>query len=198
METPRYRLRADDAVNGLGERAGYEFDFTGWPKPTFEPLNEPARRIAAYATKHQFDPYKPDVPLARGSYYLPYFTTIEAVRESEHVIPNGNGGFTLFRGQGYRPLPTTDLPGMPKYRLRAQARFGNAIKEAGEVVAYLSWPLGSSLDPVNDEARQVVAYLREWIDHPKLPPCPWNDFTDSIDLPDPSGLPMPVPFAPAA
>jgi hypothetical protein len=187
-EAPRYRLREIDQVNSMAERAGYEFTFLGWPRPTYEPLNDAAAKISAYMDKHRFDAGKPETPRTWGDYYLPAFTEVGEVRSVEELLPV-KGGWKLFRGEVYKPLPRDELPGMPRYTLTNPARFANVRKDVGDTVAYLGWPLGTSLEAANDEARSVVAYLREWGKHPKLPPAPWCDFKERIDLPDVSVVP---------
>jgi hypothetical protein len=73
---PRYRVLARSIFVGPTEHhKGDEVTFCGWP-PAFalEPLNEPAKAVAAYFAEHSAHPQLPRSPwneFAGGSLYLP-------------------------------------------------------------------------------------------------------------------------------
>jgi hypothetical protein len=80
MDAPKYRTSRFTAYFGVpykvGEVVGGVVGHTLWPDPWLEPLNEGARRVAAYYEKHKANrllparPYDSDVA---SDFYLPGF-----------------------------------------------------------------------------------------------------------------------------
>lgn len=70
----------------------------------------------------------------------------------------------------------------PLYRCTVDGYFGNVPRRAGNEFATVAWP-ERGMEPVNDEARRVSAYLNRHYHNPYRPHSPKDAFTDEIYLP---------------
>jgi len=70
----------------------------------------------------------------------------------------------------------------PLYRCSVDGYFGNVPRRAGNEFATVAWP-ERGMEPVNDEARRVSAYLDRHYHNPHRPHSPQDAFTGEIYLP---------------
>jgi hypothetical protein len=158
---PQYRLAAQPGQAhvvylGMVDRPGRVVEWVGWPTPWMEPVDEAAKRIADYVQRNgSFKPHSP-IDQASGTYYLPA------------------GG--LRDGDGI-------LPAMPIYRSASPFEWQGRSIAAGVPLCWLSWPTWV-LDPVNEAAHRVRAYWERHHRDTRLPRSPWNEFDDSLWLPE--------------
>ena len=181
-EKPIFRATSPIVVtqNGQVFNEGTEFEVPGWKlaSGTMEPVNESAHRIVAYYTQHRTNDFLPAAPFDHhlGRIFLPAVI----------VDP---------RSTRLPPLPTVELPGMPRYRTKYHQTFGIRSVRIGDEFAYCGWP-GESLgiEPVNDAAEQVCEYFRTHRENPRLPAAPWCEFEQALVLPELS-TPAPSKYA---
>jgi hypothetical protein len=98
---------------------------------------------------------------------------------------------------------------MPLYGPGKLRHIGRRPVKAGEVFAYLGWP-DERMEPANDIARAVAAYIAEHHAHPHLLSAPWCCYRESTYLPElpavgksghvpfPLSPMTPIPTAPAS
>ncbi|MPZ39839.1 MAG: hypothetical protein GEU95_17620 [Rhizobiales bacterium] len=169
-EAPRYRATADHTNLGAGFYSkGKEITWPGWPKTfsgSVEPVNEPARRVMQYWSKHRLDGRCPPSPYnaEHGRVFLPAHMPADS------------------RSTRLQSLPREELPSMPKFRAVWRGEYGPRKVEIGEEVAFCGWP-GSGLEPINDEAKRVVAYYEIYRDNPRLLSSPYCEYAQEIFLP---------------
>jgi hypothetical protein len=86
-DMPRYRLIGPVELAGVRHQSGAEIALLGWPTVSMQPLNEPAKRIAAYLARHEGNTKLPRSPWCcyRAGPYLPALTVDEAAQVSERL-----------------------------------------------------------------------------------------------------------------
>jgi hypothetical protein len=170
-------------IAGCPYNLGSVVEFAGWPKRDLEPADEDARKIFDYYTARRFEPGMPLTPVdpTTGKIYLP-----------AHL--------PALRGRWFPSAvaPEDVLPSMPQYKMNSGAplsyhdrgeiahgqMFGRRAVAKGETIAFLGWPEPAmALEPANDAARQVVAYLEAHGASGDLPLAPWNLFDGTLFLP---------------
>ena len=166
-QPPRYELISPDdrefvTFNCMPARVGRVVDFFGWPEiRTMKAVNEPARRIYEFAKIHQFNNARPLTPqdAIGGAIYLPVL--VGGYREGQAV--------------------TTGMPRYiaPNHNFELRGRF----VPMGQEFAWVAWP-AFGLESANEAAARVVDYLEANREHPRLPLSPWNDYDNSLWLPD--------------
>jgi hypothetical protein len=198
-EAPRYRIRHDVLVHAIPYRTGAEITWNGWPagtsivgannlgEPHLDPINEPARRIFAYYTKHRHSPGFPATPTDRrtGRFYLPaHFHRDGRAKRFPAAVPDGEATRKMPRylsTLGGLILPTDDMHAKNAHGVM----FGNRIVEPGTEITFLAWPaIDFRLEPANDVARAIAIYYDVYAEHPELPIAPWDFFTGAPFLPE--------------
>jgi hypothetical protein len=179
LAPPKYRTTLPmTPLNGNWFYPDTELEFLQWPKPPLKivPVNEAARRIAAYYAKHKLEAFLPAAPRhqATGLMYLP-------------------GAIPHIRGRENPPAVTIadELPSMPRYTTLLGGRRGDrsmfcnrAIKSEDEEFCYLGWaePL-MLLQAVNAAAEKVMAYQERHQSHFSFPMSPFCVLTRRLFLP---------------
>lgn len=158
MERPIFRAVSARCANGsLTHYRGDEFELRGWPgrwDGDMEPVNDAARRILAYRARWRYSPAFPASLInANGDIFLPAYPTPHRA--------------------GYL-LPAEEHPSetMPRYRLKWVVTLGGIRHESGAVVAFLAWPT-AAMQPINEPARRITAYLARNEGNSRLPHSPW-------------------------
>jgi hypothetical protein len=167
---PRYRVISETAVvNSVVYHRGAGVTSSGWPTVHMKPLDEEARRIADYYRRRHHAPGLPLSPYiaAFGCFYLPELLPDVPGRKINGWIKDDAA-----------------LVGMPRYTTNSGVtELSGLTVMAGDEFTFIAWP-SHWFVPVNDEAHRVADYFAEHCDNPKLPPCPWDEFTRSVFLPD--------------
>ena len=144
-------------------RTGTVVEFLGWPDLLhMEPTNEPARRIYKFQKAHQFDSAKPPVPHdpIGGAIYLPVL--VDGYREGKNATPE-----------------------MPRYIARNRnVDLRSRVIPVGMEFAWVSWPIFGieASQRTSGTCRRISRCANR--EHPRLPISPWNDFDDTLWLPD--------------
>jgi hypothetical protein len=74
---------------------------------------------------------------------------------------------------------------MPRYRCLMPVEFiGRRVVKTGEEIVFLGWPQpGLALEPLNERAREIVAYHERFGRSPLLPTSPWKLLYRRLYLP---------------
>jgi hypothetical protein len=185
---PKYRTTRDNVlIDSMLYDKGAEREIAGWPprgpilSGALVPADDAARRITQYFAKKWMDPWLPKAPHRDGGkFFLP---ATAAAKSWRHEFPAA-------------VAPEDERPGMPRYRVANENRFGRQHYAAGAEFAFLGWPEAAfGLSPLNEPACALADYFETNREHPDLPASPWNLFDDSLYLPSLEPL-RPGPWAP--
>lgn len=177
---PRYRVVADSFyLYSIHRPKGSEFEHLGWPIKGLEPINESAKKIAAYHARNALNPFLPLSPYDRGltRFFLPAVIAWPGLPRRIHPVPEVG----------------------PVYRVTREGDIDGDVK-VGDFVCLLSWPDGfkhhpavgaAAVEPANEAARTVSAYYEKFRDHKGLRSSPWCEFEGSLILPELQAPAMP-------
>ena len=170
---PRYRVIADAFMaNGSLCLKGATVRHDAWPDlQKLAPADDDARAITEYFRVHRHEAFLPRSPFD--------------ARTQKIYLP---GQLPSVRGRGF-PAAVDEReasPSIPRYKMTSpygQQFGGKHIPEDAEF-AFLGWPeIGMRVEPVNNEAKAVVAYFAEFGSLPHFPVSPYNCFDGSLWLP---------------
>ncbi|MCV0387409.1 MAG: hypothetical protein K5821_13450 [Nitrobacter sp.] len=133
------------------------FGTNDWPPSFALPADDTAKAVVDYFAQHKDDPHLPASPWCarRGCIHLP---------DPGAVDP--------------------EVDEAPQYRALEWC-FNPAARRPGETFVFLGWPKNlTAMEPINDSAHSIVAYMRAHGTGP-LPATPWNADKHQLALPDP-------------
>lgn len=175
----RYRIEPPEGqtvvvLNSSVMRAGAEVDHLGWPPEGLAPLDDEAKKISDYASKHAFNPRRPLRPTdpSTNQFYLP-------------------GCYPQFGGGPPSAALVDDAAArveMPRYVMHHDLCLTHRRPVPGGTPFYfIGWP-DDWMHPENSAAREVVDYYGQHKGHAQLRPSPWCVMREGLFLPD---LPAP-------
>jgi hypothetical protein len=157
MNTPRFRAVSKVIDSGLVHYPAAEFELRDWPNVDsgeMVALNIEAQRLLAYQRENRnVRGFPARLMRNDGSIFLPAYP-------GHH-----------FDWRCPPPVEAKPKPDMPTYRVQGRAVLGGVEHRNGIVVAYLGWPAGTGLLPVNEIAKAIVAYEAAYGD--QLLHSPW-------------------------
>jgi hypothetical protein len=175
IEDPAYRVKTACYVNCKLYDEGAVITTKDWPNLSkLEPANEGGKRLAAWASKHQFDFGKPVTPHSdlAGGVYLP-----AVLPRQFPPLSNAEKGSWL-----PSPVPPDQVTKkMPRYTTSG-GLIGKVTVAAGEVFAYLGWP-EAWFRPANPAAEMVSEYFAANRNNPAILPAPWCEYRLDLCLP---------------
>jgi hypothetical protein len=180
---PLYRAGAETIFIGKTLcRPGATAVWSGWPSKEMrgvQPVNEPARKIYDWYVRHVDHGPIPASPYSNkhARYLLPAVLDLP-------VAPVGDQLPTFV-------APVVEMPGMPRWRSWTDVRSGARVVPRGQEFIFLGWPASVFLDASNAPAEEVQAYWRYALHHPAREPAPWDEFSDSLFMPQLAPLKAP-------